>query len=340
MSKKNLDSKGKSKEHFLLLYNSMVKELEASRGLKIDKMSLLVPFSNLTNINNIKDNPDSVSSPQEKFKIVSLEEQFLYDELDNYTIFISSMREKYEPYITSGDYKKDNDIIIKAECEHKEKLEKYIEEKTKGMQYITAEYKKLCELEKTKKDIKKEIERFKTAMEEFEKNMQHNEPGFHPDITLSPIFLKTFKVQSIFSAENMIITCRKLINERNYKDAMIYALHIASFIMQMQESDLLPAAKTKFFREFRQKAQKIKDASENPKNIKIWKYYKEQKEQYPERSTREIAIKFFKKNKILKTAKYVEKYIQRGKKYSTEISQDPYLKNALIEMDTHLEVYP
>ena len=342
MSKKNLDSKDKGKVKFSLLYESMTKALYASRGSNIDKMSLLVPFSSLTNINKIKDNPDSVSATQEKFKIVSLEEQFLYDELGKYKNFISNMREKYEPYIIGGDYKKDNDIIIKAEYEKKEKIEKDIEEKEKGMQYITAEYKKLCELKKTKKEIKKEIQKFVTAMEEFEKKMkmQHEEPDFLPDVTLLPVFLKTLKVKAIFDAEKMIIACRKLIDEKNYKDAMIYALHIASFIMQMQESDLLPAAKTNFFREFKKRVKDIKKAGENPKNIQIWKYYKEQKELHPERPDREIATKFFKKNKILKTVKNIETYIQRGKKYSTEISQDPYLKNTLIEMDTHLDVYP
>ncbi len=101
-----------------------------------------------------------------------------------------------------------------------------------------------------------------------------------------------------------------------------------------------PHLKTEFYRMLKQKASQINKASKNPKNIQIWKHYKEQKELYPKRPDREIASKFFNKNKILKTFKNVQTYIQRGKRYSKEISQNKYLKQALIAMDTDLEVYP
>jgi hypothetical protein len=57
--------------------------------------------------------------------------------------------------------------------------------------------------------------------------------------TVDNVVISLVLLQSIINAGNMIITCKKFIEEENYKDAMIYILHIVRFITYMQESDTI-----------------------------------------------------------------------------------------------------
>jgi len=223
MNKTNINSKDKRKMHSSTLYKSMMKAIRISNNSKIYKDIFdrsLLSFSNLTNIDESENNPDSISLSQEIFKVVSFKMQYIDNELKKYQDVISSRLESYKSYITSGEHKRDLSLLL--------------DEARKD----------LLEQEKKLKQTEKALEQLKKTGKQPEKIMQKEELksiSKEAEI-LFPIFLKTRKIEALQNAEKLIITCRKLAKDKKYKKAMIYALHIASFIIAMQQSDLLAVA--------------------------------------------------------------------------------------------------
>lgn len=238
MTKKNLDSKDKRRMHSSLLYKSMMEAIEvfinSKKNEDIFKMNLL-SFSHLTNIDESENNTDSISLGQEIFKVESFKVQSIYNELDKYQIFIRSKLESNKSYITKGGYERDLKFLL--DYSNKYKQGKEIELK---QERIKAE------------QLRKAIEQFKETGEQPEIVMQPEESKHIPEEPeiLYPIFLKIKKIEALENAEKKIRICRKLVKGKKYKKAMICALDIASFIIAMQQSDLLPTAMTgkKFIR--------------------------------------------------------------------------------------------
>lgn len=136
---------------------------------------------------------------------------------------------------------------------------------------------------------------------------------------------------------NNIIICRNFLQEKNYKAALIHFSDITEAIFRIMDSEL----SSKNLLIYKRQATKIKQASENPRNIEVWNFYKEQKNINPQKSDREIAIKFTLKNKKTSMSPAsVRTYIRRGIKYSEKISLDMYMKGTLKSMGTDLSVFP